>query len=150
MNYVNIDRQARVPQFLAFVRRRSDRIHFLTCDVEWQIPMAAIENREGPHRLGQRQPALQFHRRKAASGISRPRSGQSPALLPTLKRPSAVPLAAIRVQLFEWSARALYCRRGGGRTLRQGYQWLMPTAHRVLGTVCVIVRRRPRPAAALG
>lgn len=37
----------------------------------------------------------------------------------------------------------------GGRTPRQGHQWVMPTAPRVLGTVCVRVRRRPCPAAAL-
>jgi len=67
VNYVNIDRQASVLQFLAFARRRSDRIHFPNCDVEWQIPMAAIENREGPHRLGQR---------PARSSVSSPESGQ--------------------------------------------------------------------------
>lgn len=38
----------------------------------------------------------------------------------TLKGPSALPVADIREQLLDWSARSIYCRRGGGKDTPSG------------------------------
>ncbi|CAG9226364.1 hypothetical protein PSAB6_460046 [Paraburkholderia sabiae] len=58
------------------------------CGYNKEMRLMATDKQSGPHTtswmwVGLRQPALQFHRRKAASGISWPGSGQASARTPT-------------------------------------------------------------------